>query len=246
LITQVKIESSLFAPDRHGKHKKLETAGLEIEARSPTRYMTRLLMASEPQAIALTAAAIKRGELVVFPTDTLYGVGTNAFDENAILRLFAVKRRPLDKGIPILLSDLAELEKVTSSIPAVARELMERFWPGPLTLIVPKHVSLPKAVSDTDGVAVRIPDCELSRAVIRAAGGAVATSSANRSGYAPAQTAEHALMELAEYVTVVLDGGPSGQAVASTIIDCIGETPRILRPGPIKAVELNLFEKSNE
>ena len=117
---------------------------MEIEARSPTRHMTRHLMASEPQAIALTAAAIKRGELVVFPTDTLYGVGTNAFDENAILRLFAVKRRPLDKGIPILLSDLADLEKVTSSIPAVARDLMERFWPGPLTLIVPRHPTLPQ------------------------------------------------------------------------------------------------------
>jgi L-threonylcarbamoyladenylate synthase len=199
-------------------------------------------MASEPQAIALTAAAIKRGELVVFPTDTLYGVGTNAFDENAILCLFAVKRRPLHKGIPILLSDLTDLEKVTSSIPAVARDLMERFWPGPLTLILPRRSTLPRAVSDNDGIAVRIPDCELSRAVIRAAGGAVATSSANRSGHMPAQTAEHALKELAEHVSIVLDGGPSGQAVASTIVDCIAETPRILRLGPIKANELNLFE----
>lgn len=217
-----------------------------IEDRPPARHMTRHLMASEPQAIALAAAAIKRGELVVFPTDTLYGVGTNAFDENAVLCLFAVKRRPLNKGIPILLSDLADLEKVTASIPGIARDLMERFWPGPLTLIVPRHPALPKAVSDNDGIAVRIPDCELARAVIRAAGGAVATSSANLSGHAPAQTAEHALMELAEHISVVLDGGPSGQAVASTIIDCIGETPRILRPGPITAVELNLFGKSNE
>lgn len=203
-------------------------------------------MASEPQAIAETAAAIKRGELVVFPTDTVYGIGTNAFDEDAILCLYTIKRRSLGKGIPILLSDLIYLEKVASSIPAIARELMERFWPGPLTLIVPRHANLPRSVSDNDGVAVRIPDCDLTRAVIRAAGGAVATSSANLSGHAPAQSAEQAFMELTEDVSIVLDGGPSDQPMASTIIDCRGARPRILRQGPIKAVELKLFEKSNE
>jgi L-threonylcarbamoyladenylate synthase len=208
--------------------------------------MTRLLMASEPQAIAETAAAIKRGELVVFPTDTVYGVGTNAFDEDAILCLYTIKRRSLGKGIPILLSDLIYLEKVASSIPAIARELMERFWPGPLTLIVPRHANLPKSVSDNDGVAVRIPDCDLTRSVIRAAGGAVATSSANLSGHAPAQSAEQAFMELTEDVSIVLDGGPSDQPMASTIIDCRGARLRLLRQGPIKAVELKLFEKSNE
>ncbi len=203
-------------------------------------------MASEPQAIAETAAAIKRGELVVFPTDTVYGVGTNAFDEDAILCLYTIKRRSLGKGIPILLSDLIYLEKVASSIPAIARELMERFWPGPLTLIVPRHANLPKSVSDNDGVAVRIPDCDLTRSVIRAAGGAVATSSANLSGHAPAQSAEQAFMELTEDVSIVLDGGPSDQPMASTIIDCRGARLRLLRQGPIKAVELKLFEKSNE
>ena len=123
---------------------------------------------------------------------------------------------------------------------------MERFWPGPLTLIVPRHANLPKSVSDNDGVAVRIPDCDLTRSVIRAAGGAVATSSANLSGHAPAQSAEQAFMELTEDVSIVLDGGPSDQPMASTIIDCRGARLRLLRQGPIKAVELKLFEKSNE
>ena len=124
-------------------------------------------MASEPQAIALTAAAIKRGELVVFPTDTLYGIGTNAFDEKAILSLYAVKKRPLDKGIPILLADIADLERVAEAVPQVAEDLMARFWPGPLTLIVPKKNILPRALSNNSGIAVRIPDNEIARALIR-------------------------------------------------------------------------------
>jgi len=203
-------------------------------------------MASEPQAIAKTAAAIKQGELVVFPTDTVYGLGTNTFDERAVLRLYAVKQRPLDKGIPVLLSDLADLEKVTSSVSEAARALMVRFWPGPLTLIVPRRQDILRVVTGGEGIAVRIPDCEVARMVIRAAGGAVATSSANRSGHAPAQTAEQAVAELEGDVAIVLDDGPTGQTLASTIVDCTGKTLRILRQGPINTTELNLFDKSIE
>ena len=212
--------------------------------RLPSRIVTRHLRASESQAIAVTAAAIEKGELVVFPTDTLYGVGTNAFDEQAILRLYAAKERPLTKGIPILLADLGDIDNVACSVPDIALKLISRFWPGPLTLIVPKHPDLPKSISEDDSVAVRIPDCDVARAVIRAAGGAVATSSANRSGNAAAQTAEQALIELDGEVTIVLDAGPTGQAVPSTIVDCMGETMRILRHGPIKLHELKSIDAS--
>lgn len=201
--------------------------------------MTRYLLASDPQAIVEAAAAITRGELVVFPTDTLYGIGTNAFDEKAIISLYTMKRRPLEKGIPILLADVTDLEKVAKTVPQSARDLIARYWPGPLTLIVPKRTNLPPVISGNEGIAVRIPDCEIARAVIRAAGGAVATSSANRSGHNPAQTADQAMAELEGDVVIVLDGGPTDQATPSTIVDCTGKRPRILRQGSI-AGELKL------
>jgi len=210
-----------------------------------TQLMTRHLLADDPQAIIETAAAITRGELVVFPTDTLYGIGTNAFDEKAILSLYTVKRRSLGKGIPILLADVTDLEKVAKDIPQRARDLIARYWPGPLTLIVPKRTNLPPVISGNEGIAVRIPDCEIARAVIRAAGGAVATSSANRSGHLPAQTAEQAMLELERDVVIVLDGGPTGQATPSTIVDCTGKGLHILRQGSIGR-ELKLNDKRIE
>ncbi len=207
---------------------------------------TRLINASDSQAIADAAAAIVKGELVVFPTDTVYGVGTCAFEEQAILRLYAAKERPLNKGIPILMADLGDIEKVASSVPDIARKLISKFWPGPLTLILPRHENLPESISENENIAVRIPDSDVARAVIRAAGGAVATSSANRSGNKPPQTAEQALLELDGKVTIVLDAGPTGQSVPSTIIDCTGETIRILRQGPIKLHDLYMIDASIE
>ena len=242
---QVMTESLLFAPDRPGNYEAYKVAGLGLGVGSPTQLMTRHLMAGNPQAIVETAAAIKRGELVVFPTDTLYGIGTNAFDEEAILSLYTIKRRPLEKGIPILLADIADLEKVAKAVPQGVRDLMMHFWPGPLTLIVSKQNNLPPALSASEGIAVRIPDNDIARAVIRAAGGAVATSSANRSGHSPAQTADQALSELEGDVVIVLDGGPTGQAIPSTIVDCTGKRMRILREGPISD-ELKLYDKSIE
>lgn len=236
-------ESLAYTPDRPGKDEAFDMADLGLKAEPPTQLMTRHLMAGDPQAVAETAAAIKRSELVVFPTDTIYGIGTNAFDEKAIKSLYSIKRRPMDKGIPILLADVEDLEKVGSSIPQAAQELITRFWPGPLTLIVPKKNSLPRSISMNEGIAVRIPDNEIARAVIRAAGGAVATSSANRSGNPPAQTADQALVELGGAVSIVLDGGPTAGSVPSTIIDCTAIRLRILRQGPI-AAELKRFNAS--
>jgi len=211
---------------------------LESGADWAKRVETRHLQASEHDAIEQTAALLRQGELVAFPTDTLYGVGAVAFHGAAVQRLYQVKQRPLEKGIPVLLADIADLAKVASSIPGSARSLIERFWPGPLTLVVPKHPDLPPVISPNDGVAVRIPDSHIGRALIRAAGGAVATSSANLSGRPPACTAVEVLRWLGGQIAAVLDDGPCPGGVASTIVDCRGQKPLIVREGPVPAAVL--------
>lgn len=206
----------------------------------PPELQTRLLRAGDPDAIVTTAAALQSGQLAAFPTDTVYGVGCDAFNADAIERLYAVKERPRDKGIPILLADPADLARVARTVPAVAQALMTRFWPGPLTLIVPRHPDLPANISQNDNIAVRIPDCDVARAVIRQAGGALATSSANLSGQPPSQTGDEAFAALAGRVAAVLDDGPTAQALPSTIVDCTGTEPAVLRQGPLTAADLAL------
>ena len=202
--------------------------------------VTQLLDAQNPQAIGEMAVYLQQGHLVILPTDTVYGVGADAFNATAIARLYEAKQRPSEKGIPILLADMTDIWRVTTSIPPLAQNYIQQFWPGPLTLIVPKHPNLPANISDNDGIAVRIPNCEVTRAVIRAAGGAVATSSANRSGQPPAQRVQEAWDQLEGWVTAVLDNGPSPGGIASTIVDCTGTVPRLVREGPISPKQLAL------
>jgi L-threonylcarbamoyladenylate synthase len=165
-----------------------------------------------------------------------------AFNAAAIEQLYRAKQRPASKGIPILLADPIDLDKVAQGVPASARRLMARFWPGPLTLIVPRHPDLPANISPNDSIAVRIPDCAVARALIRAAGGAVAATSANQSGQPPARTGDAALAALAGMVTAVLDDGPSPGGVPSTIVTFADGGPRIIRRGPIIAKDLSLAE----
>jgi len=211
---------------------------LELEGEAPQQITTRHLDARTPEAIAEAAEWLKQGHLVVFPTDTLYGIGADAFNATAVLRLYQVKQRPRAKGIPVLLADHDDLAQVVERVPAFARALIAQFWPGPLTLVLPKNARLPGIISPDDSVAVRIPGSETTRALIRGAGGAVATSSANRSGQPPARDGAQALQELGGLVAAVLDDGPSPGRQASTIVDCTGDLPRILRRGPIPAEAL--------
>ncbi len=193
----------------------------------------RVLDANQPGAIEEAAQLIKAGRLVAFPTDTLYGVGANVHDPLAIELLYQAKGRSLKKGIPILLSDANGLLMIVKEITPLAHFLIEHYWPGPLTLVLPKQPDLPAGLSPDDNIAVRIPDSEVARKVIRAAGGAVATSSANRSGQAPALNAQEALAALGDRVAAVLDGGPVVHGAASTIVDCSTTPPRVLREGPL-------------
>lgn len=200
--------------------------------------MTQLLLVTE-EHIQQTAVALQQGALVVLPTDTVYGVGCHAFDAQAIEQLFIAKQRPFDKGIPILLADIADLDKVARDIPDLARTYISQFWPGALTLVVPRHPHLPAILAPDDTIAVRIPANETARALIRAAGGAVAATSANQSGQPPATDALMALDALAGRVAIVLDDGASPGGQASTVVDCTGATPQVLREGPITAADLH-------
>lgn len=205
---------------------------------------TQVLRSTDPDMIPAVSAAIQRNEVIILPTDTVYGVGTNAFDEDAVRCLFVVKQRAREKGIPILIAELSDLEKIAIDIPPVANRLIARFWPGPLTLVLPKRPDLPPAISNSNYVAVRLPDHDVSREIIRAAGGALATTSANLSGRAPAQTVDEALRELAGAVTLAIDDGPSGGQVASTVVDCTRDEIRILRSGPLAMEDLLQVEQS--
>lgn len=198
---------------------------------------TQHLRADDPAAIATAARLLRQGELVIFPTDTVYGIGANPFDTAAIQRLYQAKGRPADKGIPILLAERQLLRRITTPLPADRQRwlepVLEQGWPGALTLILPRHPDLPAALSPNAGIAVRLPDHPVAQAIIRAAGGAVATSSANRSGEAPAVTAAEALAALDGRVAAVVDGGRAPGGVPSTVLDLTGPTPRLLRAGPL-------------
>lgn len=211
---------------------------------SSVSMQTIVLDGAKPGAILEAARLLQAGQLLAFPTDTLYGVGAAVTDEDAIRRLFEVKERPLDKGIPILLAGAGDVDQVAGDIPDLARDLMTRFWPGPLTIIVPRRAGLPSVLAPGDSVAVRAPDHELARAFISAAGGAVAATSANLSGQPPALDASQAMEALGGRIAAVLDGGRVHVGQASTIVDCTVIPPRIIRQGPIPAATLMSAVKS--
>lgn len=196
---------------------------------------TKLLPARQPGAIDHAAAEARAGNLIVIPTDTLYGVACDAFNPDAVRAIYAAKQRPYNKPIPILLADSSDLLRVVRSVPPAAQTFIHQYWPGPLTILLPKHPDLPAEISDNDSVAVRIPHNDVGRAIIRAVGGAMAVTSANLTGQEPADTAPDALKKLAGWVTAVVDDGPSPHGAASTILDCTGDELKILREGPISA-----------
>jgi tRNA threonylcarbamoyl adenosine modification protein (Sua5/YciO/YrdC/YwlC family) len=186
------------------------------------------------------AAAIRAGELVVLPTDTVYGVGADAFLPAAVDALLAAKGRDRSMPVPVLVSSPAMLEALVDQMPPPAAALSERFWPGALTLVVRHTAHLLWDLGDSRGtVAVRMPADELARDLISRTG-PLAVSSANRTGHDPATTAMEARLQLGAAVSVYLDGGSSGGSVASTIIDVTGERARVLRAG---ALDLRLLRE---
>ena len=195
--------------------------------------MAITLAINDLQAIERAAAAIRRGELVVLPTDTVYGLACSPFDAAAIERIYVVKQRPADKSLPVLLADESDALKVAREITPTAAKLMARFWPGVLTLTLPKRADLPANLTAYATVGLRMPDHDGCRALIRAAGGVLAVTSANRSGEANPTTVQMAAASLGEGVAVYLDGGESANALASTVVDLRGASFTIVRAGAI-------------
>lgn len=190
---------------------------------------TELLPANEIQR---ALDALYKGGIVAFPTDTVYGVGTLAFNNSAIESIYNAKKRPIEKAIPILIGDLHDLEKVGVNIPDMALRFAARFWPGPLTCVIPKQPTLPAAISATSTVAVRIPNHPDALALLRAAG-PMAVTSANISGQPSPTTAQEVYAQLNGRIPLILDGGTTPGGVPSTLVDCTGERPVVLREGPI-------------
>ncbi len=198
-----------------------------------------ILPAGRPAALERAVAVLRAGGLVVLPTDTVYGVAAHAFLPTAVARLFEAKGRSTEKAIPLLLADAGALPEVASEVPPAAWALARRFWPGALSLVVPRSPAVPDIVTGgSDTVAVRVPDHEVARALIQRLGAPLAATSANRSGEPAPVTARDALEMLGEWVALVLDGGPSPGGVASTVLDLTASPPRVLRPGPLSAAEL--------
>ena len=185
------------------------------------------------------ARALRDGELVVFPTDTVYGVGAHAYLPAAVQGLYAAKDRPADKAIPLLISGLDALPQVAREIPATARALAALYWPGALTLVLRRAPAVSDAVTaGGDTVAVRAPDHPVALALIAALGAPVAATSANLSGQPAPTTASGALGQLEGRVHLVVDGGACPGGVASTVLDLTIHPPRILRQGGIAAHDI--------
>jgi L-threonylcarbamoyladenylate synthase len=179
--------------------------------------------------------ALRHGGLVAFPTETVYGLGADAGNEQAVLRLYRVKGRPLDHPVIVHLGDRAGLDDWGDDISDPARALADAFWPGPLTLVVTRRAGMgaPAVAAGLATVALRVPAQPVALALLRAFGGAIAAPSANRFGRVSPTTAEHVRADLGTDVDVVLDGGPCAIGVESTIVDCTDGGVRILRPGGV-------------
>ena len=197
---------------------------------------TLVLPAALDGSILQSVEVLQRGGLVAFPTDTVYGLGALAFSEAAVLGIFEAKARPREKSVPVLVSSTAEIDLVATGVGEKARRLAQLFWPGPLTLVVPKSERVPDVVGRLT-VGIRAPDHPTAQALLKLAG-PLAVTSANRSGRQSPITAAEVLLQLDGRVDVVLDGGPALGGVPSTVVDCTGEELAILRPGPLALQEL--------
>lgn len=199
---------------------------------------TRIISADDPFVYKIALDILKSGGLVAFPTDTVYGVGALAFDGNAIESIYAAKKRPVEKAIPILIGEIMDTVKIVTEFPLTARRLAIRFWPGPLTCILAKKPTLPEAVSATSTVGVRIPDHAITRILLRSAG-PMAVTSANISGQQSPSSAEEVFRQLDGRIPLIIDGGETPGGVPSTVVDCSSNEIKILREGPISLDNIN-------
>ncbi len=200
---------------------------------------TQTLPAAEPSSLLRAVEMLRAGGLVAFPTDTVYGLGARAWSAEAVAQLYVAKGRAESKAIPILLASADALVDVVASIPPVARALAARFWPGPLTLVLPRHARVPDVVTGGGPtVAVRVPDHPIALRLIAVLGEPLAATSANRSGAPSPVTAEEVAAQLGGRIPLIVDGGTCPGGLASTVLDLTTSPPTILRRGPVRLEDL--------
>jgi L-threonylcarbamoyladenylate synthase len=196
--------------------------------------------ADDPEAIRAAAEIIRRGDLVAFPTETVYGLGANALDAGAVAKIFAAKGRPSFNPLIVHVGSVAQARELTTEWTAAAAKVAAAFWPGPLTIVLPKKPHVPDIVSaGLATVALRLPSHPVARLLLEQAGVPIAAPSANRSTELSPTRAEHVAKSLGDRVELILDGGLTEVGLESTVVDLTGETAVILRPGRVSLEELN-------
>lgn len=201
---------------------------------------TKLLRPSEDAtALEQAGALLRAGEVVGIPTETVYGLAANALDPMAVARIFEAKGRPQDNPLIVHIADLESVKDIATEFPPEAQALADAFWPGPLTIILPKQDKIPMVTSGgLNTIGIRFPSHPMAQAIIRAAGIPLAAPSANTSGRPSTTTAQHVMEDLNGKIAAVVDGGPCSVGVESTVVSLCGERPRLLRPGGISLEQL--------
>ncbi len=200
---------------------------------------TKVISAADPGCVQLAADILKNGGLVALPTETVYGLGANGLNPDAVAKIFQAKGRPQDNPLILHVTGMEQVSLLCHSIPEAACRLAEKFWPGPLTMVLPARDIVPKCTTaGLPTVAVRCPDCDVTRQIIAEAGVPVAAPSANISGKPSTTTARHVLDDHNGKLPLIVDGGPCAVGVESTIVDLTETPPRLLRPGGITPQQL--------
>jgi L-threonylcarbamoyladenylate synthase len=242
-LTENDVEAAIVRAQRKGSDSNIALAPA-ARGRADARFLFAMLERVDPRhpdeaVIARAAEILRRGGLVAFPTETVYGLGANALDPDAVDRIFAAKGRPWFNPLIVHVADLDRVRDVARDWPENAERLARAFWPGPLTLVVHKRPEVPPSVSGGgDTVGVRVPSHPVARALLTAAGIPVAAPSANRSNEVSPTTGSHVQKSLGEAVDLILDAGPTTVGIESTVVDVTQDPPSVLRPGMITQADL--------
>ena len=201
--------------------------------------MMKTILYRKTEDLPCVAELLQQGEVVAIPTETVYGLAANALDGQAVLKIFAAKNRPADNPLIVHIATWEDLAPLVSEIPPAAKALADAFWPGPLTMVLPRSEKIPDEVTaGGNTVAVRMPSHPMARAIIEACGLPLAAPSANRSGSPSPTTAAHVMNDMLGLIPAVFDGGTSEVGLESTVVSLVGEKPRLLRPGGITPEQL--------
>ena len=228
-----------FMGKEHGVNDKVTNTMIEKNTTTDTKMIDTEIIQIDPQAIDQAqidraGEILKRGGLVAFPTETVYGLGGDATNQGASKAIYAAKGRPSDNPLIVHITNMADLEQIVAEVPQAAYTLAEHFWPGPLTMIFRKNEKIPyETTGGMDTVAVRMPSDPIARALIDASTGYIAAPSANTSGRPSPTQASHVEEDLGGRIDMIVDGGPVGIGLESTIVDLTEQVPMILRPGYI-------------